>query len=426
MVVTNNIIFWMCIWLCPVVRAVTIFRPSRVGAVLCVTLTLALTTLCCMLSMQDMEYVVKHGEYSPEDRGKSTYPMLIFFFTPAIYTISYAWSGRDKKKHTSLLKAYGIFFTFLMTEIVAQYVYLYFVMPYFFLASTSTFSRFLVRMLGQVILLYLGSELSWRLSKQAAEHMGCNIFNATVASFGMYASTLPLLGRIMQGSAETVLESSIYEVAGTVAELTLADSLLKSRTPLGDTMYTLKFFFVRNNNNKVAPALTRRSLTGVDSWQRSFCETVMIMITIAEAAGLLASSFFWLVMDANPSEPGSPKIPTAQILKTLAIMLVGELVVTDGIIAYVSNKFKKRYIVDLAAAWQDLRTNRKKLIWTFVAIVSMMSIPVINTLPGNMCYTSPVDDEANWAVTSCPDVPKNITEMSRVSLEYQAEWEKYN
>ena len=152
----------------------------------------------------------------------------------------------------------------------------------------------------------------------------------------------------------------------------------------------------------------------------------MIMITISEAAGLLASSAFWLLMDANPSEPGSPKIPVAQTLKTLAIMLVGELVVTDGIIAYVSNKFKKRYIVDLAAAWHDLVTNRKKLIWAFVAIVSMVIIPVAINLPTNMCFTSLADNEANFALTSCPAVPKNITEMSRVSLGYQEEWDKYN
>ena len=89
-----------------------------------------------------------------------------------------------------------------------------------------------------------------------------------------------------------------------------------------------------------------------------------------------------------------------------------------------SNKFKKRYVVDLAEAWHDLVTNRKMLIWAFVAIVSMMIVPATLNLPTNMCYTSLADDKANFALISCPAVPKNITEMSRVSLGHQEKWEK--
>ena len=352
---------------------------------------------------------------------------MTLFLAPAIYTVGYAWSERDKEKHTSLLNAYGIFLAALMFETtIVVYTYALVILPLFFLASTSTFTRFLVRMLGQVFILFLGSELSWRWSKHAAMHMGSNINDATVASFGWYATVIPFVGRIMQGSAEAVLESLIYEVAGTVAELTLADAFLKSRTPIADTVHTLKSVLGIKKSNKVAPVVTNGSLKGTDSLLRSFCETTMIMITISEAAGLLASTAFWLILDANPSEPGSPKIPVAQTLTTLAIMLVGEIAVTDGIIAYMSNKFKERYIVDLAVAWHDLVTNRKKLIWAFVAMVSMVSIIVILHLPLNMCFTSLADDEANFALTSCPAVPKNITEMSRVSLGYQEEWEKYN
>ena len=95
-------------------------------------------------------------------------------------------------------------------------------------------------------------------------------------------------------------------------------------------------------------------------------------------------------MDANPSEPGSPKIPVSQTLSTLVIMLVGELAVTDGFIAYVSNKFKKRYIVDLAAPWKDIWTKRR-LLWAFAAIIALCSVPIISNLPTNMCYTSPED-----------------------------------
>ena len=457
-------VFWMSTWLNHLVRAITMFRPSRAGGGLCVVLTLALITLCSVIHVHEYEYAGKHGERRSGNPATSVFPLLLLFCSPAIYAIGYAWSEkRDKGKHAHLLKAYFLFFGVLMIEVIFQTFNAFMVMPYFFRGSTSTFTRFLMRIFGQVLVFYLGTELSWRFSKQAAKNMGCNVHNATVASFSLYASAIPLLGRIMQGSAETMSQSIFYEVAGTLAELAIADAFLKSRTPLDETMCILKSILGKNSKKKVVPALTRGSLKGVDSWQRrwgfatrnghvtsmsmpiflcvrsstnpflaprfahhSFCETAMIMITIGEAAGLLASSFFWLLMGANPSEPGSPKIPITQTLKTLAIMLIGELVVTDGIIAYVSNKFQKRFIVDLAAAWHDLRTNRKRLIWAFVAVISLTTLPVVVNLPTNMCYTSPAADEANWALTSCPDAPKNVTEMTRVSPRYQAEWEKYN
>ena len=409
------------------VRAMTMFRPSFAGGALCVVIALAATLILSVVFINEYEYRQQNGEASSGDPDKSVFPLMSLFLAPAIYTVSYAWSGCNKEKHTNLLKAYITFFAAVMLETVVVFIYALVILKYFFLGSTSTLMRFLIRMLSQIFLFYLGSELSWRWSKHAAEHMGANNINdATVASFGFYASGIPFLGRIMQGSAETVLHSIIYEIAGTLAELTLADVFLKGRTPIDDTVHNLKSILGVKKSNKVTPVLTRGSLTGVDSWRRSFCETAMIMLTISEASGLLVSSAFWLLMEANPSEPGSSKIPVAQTLKTLAIMLVGELVVTDGIIAYVSNKFKKRYIVDLAVAWHDLVTNRKKLIWAFVAIISMASFTILISLPLNMCFTSLADDESNFALTSCPDVPKNITEMSRVSLGYQEEWEKYN
>jgi hypothetical protein len=238
----------------------------------------------------------------------------------------------------------------------------------------------------------------------------------------------------MQGSSETVEESLLFEVAGTVAELLLADALLKSRTPISDVLQGLKYIFPsKQQSDKVSPddaqipkRLTRRSLRGVNSWQRFFCETVMISITITEAAALLISSLFWLLMDSNPNEPGSPKIPISQTIFNLAVMLFGELVVTDGIVAYVSNKFEDRYVVDIASAWIDLRTNKRALVRCLVFIMALYSSNIILILPRSLCYTSPLQDEANWALTSCPASPTNITEMVRVSAEYQMEWEKYN
>ena len=57
-----------------------------------------------------------------------------------------------------------------MIEVIMQSFYSFVVMPYFFLASTSTFTQFLIRMLGQVIVLKAGLEASWQVSFFAAEN----------------------------------------------------------------------------------------------------------------------------------------------------------------------------------------------------------------------------------------------------------------
>ena len=152
-------------------------------------------------------------------------------------------------------------------------------------------------------------------------------------------------------------------------------------------------------------------------WKIKFCETTMHLLLLSEALALLVSSYFWLLMKSNPAEPGSPAIPVSQTLTNMGIMIFGELVVTDGIIGYASHKFE-RYHVDLPLSWNDFKTSRCRRLLYFMIIMSMYASCVVLNLPINMCYTSPADDELNWALTSCPAFPKNITEMSRVGEVY--------
>ena len=162
----------------------------------------------------------------------------------------------------SFLEAYFLFIAVLMIEVIMQSFYSFVVMPYFFLASTSTFTRFLIRMLGQVIVLKAGLEVSWQVSSSAAKNSKtCR--HVTVASFGFYASVIPLLGRVMQGSTKTVGESILYEVAGSISELLLVDQLLRSRTPVLHQTQAFKSVFAAKTN-KVVPKASRGSLSGVE------------------------------------------------------------------------------------------------------------------------------------------------------------------
>ena len=435
--------FWIIFWASQVLRSWILFKPTRTGLLICATLATAVTATIIYLGIKEYIYVSEHGEHSSSDSHTREFPLLVVFFTPLLYTVAYSCSRtRQHEKHTATWKALVLLFFGLILEPIGTQTMYQIILPAFFRESTSTMSRFLIRSVVCALFTNMGIEVSWQLSRFAAKNMGADMNHAVVSTFAGYGVFFSLLGRIMQGSAETVEESLLFEVAGTLAELAIADALLKSRTPIGDVLQTLNSVFSvrKQQSGRVTPddassngdatqvqkRITRRSLRGQASLQRSFCETCMFMLTISEATSLLVSSLFWLLMDANPNVPGSPKIPVSQTLKTLVIMLIGELFVTDGIVAYVSNKFEDRYVVDLASAWKDLRTNRKHLLWLLTLLVSLLGYLVIFVIPRNLCYTSNLHDEANWALTSCPDFPKNITEMARVSAEYQLEWEKYN
>ena len=98
------IIFWISAWGFHLVRAMTMFHPSLVGGTLCTIITLALITVCSVLHINEFKYTQQNSEHSSLDPETSLLPLMILFLPPPIYTISYAWSGRDKEKHTSLLK----------------------------------------------------------------------------------------------------------------------------------------------------------------------------------------------------------------------------------------------------------------------------------------------------------------------------------
>ncbi|GMI07696.1 hypothetical protein TrVE_jg4977 [Triparma verrucosa] len=434
-------LFWVSTWLTMLLRCHIMFRMATVGKAVNIFIALTSMTICTLLHIKELKYQGEHGVGTTPTPVATTFPAMVALLPPAMFTVAFITntntSTNDNNNNNnngslrpSLLKVYFIFFTALLLEVMAQTIYAFMVIPYFFREDTSTLNRFLVRMLGQVILLYFGVEISWRWTAYAKEHLGVETKNAAVATFGFYACVVPLLGRVMQGSAETLAQSVIYEVAGTIAELFLADSFLKSKTPIVDSVLTAKALFAGcgQSLNKVKPhapmkrRLTRSLLTGLERWERIFCETCMIMLTIIEASSLLSSSLFWLLLKANPNKAGSPAIPEAQTITSLGIMLFGELIVTDGAIAYASNKFQGRYVVNIASAWTELIADRANLIWYLVGLSSLITVWVTLNLPTNMCFTSPISDEENWAITSCPQWPVDIGQMARVSASYQNLW----
>ena len=292
-------------------------------------------------------------------------------------------------------------------------------------------------------MLNFGIEVGWKCTVYVMERTKCDIQDVVIGFLSWYCVCISVIIRLMQGSASSVGESLIFEVAGTVSELVTADSLLQGMTPWEDMFGLLKSIVrkrpgvnaVQPEGVKATPSTpptpvqnrvrVKRSLSTKEDrrkWKLQFCETTMHLLLLSELLALLVSSYFWLIMRANPGDPGSPAIPNSQTLANMGVMIFGEFVVTDGIIGYSSHKFK-RYTVDLPLSWSDFKTSKSARLWYFTIIMGMYASCIVLNLPTNMCYTSPADNELNWALTSCPAIPKDITEMSRVDEVYKGEYE---
>ncbi|GMI15705.1 hypothetical protein TrVE_jg3357 [Triparma verrucosa] len=405
-------------------RARVMLRPQKQGTVLGAAITGFAVVAMSIALIGAFKDSAQTGELS-----QGAAPVMGFinvFILPLVFVPAQVWTKVSLKNWTKTthLKWYVGVASALLLETTVTTVYNRFILGPFFRSSTTTFERVLLRTLSPIIFLNIGIEVGWKFAIFAKAKTTCDIQDVTVGFISFYCVTISTFNRLMQGSAGSVSESLIFEVAGTVSELVTADSLLQGITPWDATIGPCLNLLNTNTcmRRKVQPSgveMARQTSTQEDrrKWKIQFCETTMHLLMLSEALSLLASSYFWLLMKSNPAAPGSAAIPVSQALTNMGIMIFGELVVTDGIIGYASHKFQ-RYPVDLPLSWSDFKTSRRHRLKYFTVIMSMYASTVVITMPTNMCYTSPAEDELNWVLTSCPAFPKNITEMSRVGEVY--------
>ena len=237
----------------------------------------------------------------------------------------------------------------------------------------------------------------------------------------------------------------ILELCGTFAEVYTADVLLQGRTNLDDYILSIKWCLgqcgcvASKADNKVhvqERQITKRttfdraiesqkSAAEKKSHQRTvFCATVMIINTITEASGLIVGSLFWICCNANPSTAGGGGIDMSQAFVNLIIMLFGELVLSDSVVAYISYKFSSRYITSIAHEWEGFRETQRPAIKGLIAIIALISSFVIMFIPTSLCLSSLMPNEEEWALTQCLPLwgVRNITNLLSVDDMYLTEW----
>jgi hypothetical protein len=127
-----------------------------------------------------------------------------------------------------------------------------------------------------------------------------------------------------------------------------------------------------------------------------------------------------MIMNAAPGDPGSKSIPLSQSLFNLAVMLFGEVILTDGIVAYMA-RHSSRYHNDPALEWAEFK-KRKRVAIAIAVIAMMLSTAYSTQFLQKLCYTATGDDA--WNIATCPPPPQNITEMSRVGESFLPLWWK--
>ena len=152
-----------------------------------------------------------------------------------------------------------------------------------------------------------------------------------------------------------------------------------------------------------------------------FCSDAIILLSIGEAAALCICTAEVLLGRINlGASPGSARKSPALIWVNFAIMIFGELVVTDGIVEWLARTFRKRYVIAPSLEWSRMKSRAEGFL---VVAVFALSVSSCATMPlyfrNQGCITAFMGEEEEWSVTSCPAVPTKITQMLKVGESWQ-------
>jgi hypothetical protein len=348
-------------------------------------------------------------------------------------------------------------FWVLFPSVVGRTLCISFLLPSFFLVTTSVLKKFVLRCLAHGAVVYFTIDVSYlitRLLHKYCEVPGStrtdgDISNTGFIFFGFMYAHYSVFGRTMQAGNLSVEEALLYELSGAILELSMADTLLRGSTPTQDCVDFAKFLFspfLRGRGqatNKVyhgeedsesvadvpqmqpvtaEPATAQEDVPSPppNSLVRSeldvrcdFCADVLIVMSLAEGCSIIVVAAFVALVPISFGEPGTPPISLHVCLRNAVIMIVGELFVTDGIISVVSAKLGHRrgYIVDIALSW---KSRRKHYGWYCVILV-FFPLVAFNFVLKSLCYTSHFHSEDDYiegfALTSCPAQPTDASNM---------------
>lgn len=354
-----------------------------------------------------------------------------------------------------MLQAFGLGFTYGFIGLFVYIFYGNFIFKRFLSDTAGNIEKMIYRGGVHVCLNWFVLEVSWRFDKYLVHRTKVIDDDVGFILFAPCAALMVSFGRIMQGTAQNLTSAILLEISGTVSEVMLADALLRGRPPYESkkklVIWLWNIVSLKRFRTKAAALVVPESQhmwlkktrpSGLNTMQKikrtqvDFCASAMMILTITEGASVLAIASFMfmgspLSFDSITSYP--ERIPRWVVATNYAIMLVGEVFITDGIVTLMSRC--DRYIVDLPLAWQSRNKRAFRFIYLILALFPLMAyIPI----PNSMCLTSKSDvNEHDWILANCPLTPREICGvacqaedklagiqyMSRVAPVFLAAWQ---
>ncbi|GMI55487.1 hypothetical protein TeGR_g625, partial [Tetraparma gracilis] len=374
-------------------------------------LATAMVVLCCAAVIPGANEVIRTGYPTDSyENGLDLAVLITLLGSSAIFATGFAcWT--DSPSLCKTIKVFFFFLSLIMFENFVGLAYTWYVLGYFFKSSTSTWGKMGVRTVVQTLVNILVIEIAWRVGSYLERSLGVKRHHTHVM-FAFLGSFMTTMARLMQGSATTFTESVILELTGTLCELATADTLLKGDTPVSSTV---------DMTMSIKRSLTTMSIGRAEE-RRDFCGSALIQLSICECSSIFVSTSMFLFLGINPGAPGSRTIPVGQTLVNLFVMLFGELILTDAIIAYTARHWK-RYQNDPIKEWDALKKH-KGLLRGFIATTACVGAASLLAFPNNFCYTSwrgegePTGEDREWVLTQCPVPPENATDLILVGDYY--------
>ena len=223
----------------------------------------------------------------------------------------------------------------------------------------------------------------------------------------------------MQTAASSPSEAIIFELAATLSELSMADVLLQSDTPLDflvDLVRGCRAMCCRKQKTRVRPINSSTSTLdtgdaagpaepsvldvslhvgtkGAEAveairahreFKRKFVSASMLMLGVMEACSIFITTAFSKINGINFG-PAGPRVTDFLLFFNLAVMVFGEVVLTDGIVAYLSSIWEERYIINVSAEYAKRDVFMLRCLYIYIAFATFTNIVGV---VGTMCYTS--------------------------------------
>ncbi|GMI22718.1 hypothetical protein TeGR_g15225 [Tetraparma gracilis] len=312
-----------------------------------------------------------------------------------------------KRKGAFLCK----FFCVYLVDAVLSELYYSLVRESFFRAS-SLLSKMFYRSVGHSAFMYIGIELYWQITKIGVRDHGLPAGFGVIFLAGQIGS-FNLYGRVMTSSASSIADAILFEACGLFVELNVADTFLMGRTPFlyyrESAISTWRTLCCKKKKaDAVAPEDEQEGSSEdvgediVNTTRKRFCADSLWLICISEAYSLVVVGLYTFSSRANPAAlPGTPAIAGDVIAVNVLIQVLGEIVFSDALVAFVASRFPKRYVVDVVA---ERATASRYYSTLAIIIVTLIPGGVLSYLSASLCFTSTTERGADdWALTGCPD-----------------------